>query len=252
MRNKYTMAFSDSSYCLAALSVSSVWECQRKISSVVISGQLPEPGGTGCRWLLSCLPVSIQSVAFSSKFTQVGTAAPSGGLSGQSCTEGCRAVRSSVRSSDLALGGGDEPGKNTWPASQLPPPEQGGPPTALCATCVHAHKEVIDKIAVYLMVLHCNPLKQKSCSCGSKLKQGKEASLVVRWILPSTLGQTSSHAQISHMHHVKQLLGVSEKDQSLLPLCYPCSPVMLLALGLWEGQGGSARQILLQCAEGTW
>lgn len=39
------MAFSGSSYCLTALSVSSIWGCQRKMSSVVISGQLSEPGG---------------------------------------------------------------------------------------------------------------------------------------------------------------------------------------------------------------
>lgn len=132
------MAFSGSSYCLTALSVSSIWGCQRKMSSVVISGQLSEPvgamGGAGSVW--------IQSAVFSLKFTQVGTAGPLAVLSGQSCTEGCRAVRSTVRSSELALSG-DELGQSTWPASQLPPPEQGGPPTALCPTCVHAHKELI-------------------------------------------------------------------------------------------------------------
>lgn len=52
---------------------------------------------------------------------------------------------------------------------------------------------------------------------------------MVRWILPSALERTSSHARISHMHRVKQLLGVSEKDQTLLPLHHPCSPIMLLA-----------------------
>lgn len=54
------MAFSGSSYCLAALSVSSVWGCQRKISSVVISGQLLEPGeamgGAGCSYVAALLP----------------------------------------------------------------------------------------------------------------------------------------------------------------------------------------------------
>lgn len=55
---------------------------------------------------------------------------------------------------------------------------------------------------------------------------------MVRWVLPSTPGQTSSHVQ-----RVKQLLGVSEKDQSLLPLHHPYSPFMLLAGHSCCGQG---------------
>lgn len=88
---------------------------------------------------------------------------PLAGLSGQSCSEGCRVVRSTIRSSEQALSGRDEPGQSTQrPASQLPLPEQGGSPTALCLTRVHAHKE--HKVAKYLIVLYGYPHKAEQLS----------------------------------------------------------------------------------------